>query len=136
MPDTLSQVPASHQDLLGAALTVGLTTVDGKGRPQATAVWFLVDDDGQLMTSITTDRQKYKNLVRNPNCSLLVIDPENPQRTLEVRAEAELVPDPDKASVVRFARKYGTDPERLLSEEKDRITVVYHPYRIVANPPA
>ncbi len=95
----IDEVPESHRDLLTSPLTAALTTIDNKGRPQSTAVWYLVDDDGSLKGSITDDRQKYKNLSRNPNCTLLVIDPSNPWRTLEIRAQAELSADPEKATV-------------------------------------
>jgi hypothetical protein len=39
MSDILESVPESHRDLLRAPLTATLTTVDGKNRPQSTAVW-------------------------------------------------------------------------------------------------
>src|ERR1700735_1698419 len=103
LPSISEQTPESHHDLLTSPLTAALTTVDAEGRPQSTAVWYLVDDDGLLKGSITDDRQKYKNLSRNPNCSLLIIDPSNPWRTLEIRAEVELSADPDKAMVSKFA---------------------------------
>jgi hypothetical protein len=66
--DIRDEIPASHRDLIDSPLTVVVTTVDPSSRPQSTAVWYLVDDDGQLKGSITSDRQKYKNLVGNPNC--------------------------------------------------------------------
>ena len=90
MAGILDQVPESHRDLLQTPLTATLSTIDAKGRPQSTAVWYLVDDDGQLKGSITSDRQKFKNLRGNPNCDLFIIDSQNPFRALEVRAEAEL----------------------------------------------
>ncbi len=90
MPDIFSAVPESHRDLLRSPLTATLTTIDVNGRPRSTAVWYLVDDDRQLKGSVTSDRQKYKNLRHNLNCDLFIIDPQNPFRTLEIRAEAEL----------------------------------------------
>jgi hypothetical protein len=82
----LDDVPESHRDLLRSALTATLTTIDGRGRPHSTAVWYLVDEDGQLKGSITSDRVKYRNLSRNANCDLFIIDPANVFRTLEIRA--------------------------------------------------
>jgi PPOX class probable F420-dependent enzyme len=135
MPGIIVQTPESHHDLLTSPLTAALTTVDASGRPQSTAVWYLVDDDGLLKGSITDDRQKYKNLSRNPNCSLLIIDPSNPWRTLEIRAEAELVADPDKATVSKFAKAYQADKAMLKAAGDNRYTVTYRPHRVVANPP-
>jgi PPOX class probable F420-dependent enzyme len=136
MPDVLDDVPASHRDLLRSPLTATLTSVDGAGRPQSTAVWYLVDGDGRLKGSITSDRQKYRNLRGNPHCDLFIMDPENPFRTLEIRAEAALEADPDKATVAAFARLYDVDEAMLINPEEDRYTVTYEPWRIVVNPPA
>ena len=134
MTDILTEVPETHRDLLLAPLTATLTTVDGSHRPQSTAVWYLVDDDGQVKGSITSDRQKYKNLRGDPNCDLFIIDPQNPFRTLEIRAEADLTPDPDKATVRKFAKLYGVDESMLVREGEDRYTVTFRPRRVVANP--
>jgi PPOX class probable F420-dependent enzyme len=130
----LEHVPASHRDLLLSPFTATLTTLDHKGRPQSTAVWYLVDGDGQLKGSITADRQKYHNLQANPSCSLFIIDPQDPYRTLEVRAEAELDPDPEKATLRKFAEAYQVDEALLVRAEEERITITYEPRRVVANP--
>jgi len=108
----------------------------GKGQPQSTAVWFLIDDDGALKCSTSADRQKYKNLSQNQNCSLLIIDPASPWRTLEIRAEAQLTADSEKAMVSKFAKAYGADEEVLKSMAGDRFTITLQPRRVVANPPA
>jgi PPOX class probable F420-dependent enzyme len=134
--NVLDQIPESHRDLLTSPLTATLTTLDGQGRPQSTAVWYLVDDDGALKGSITSDRQKFKNLSRNPNCDLFVIDPTNPYRTLEIRAEGHLTADPEKVMVTKFARAYQADEAVLRASGDDRYTVSYRVRRVVANPPA
>jgi PPOX class probable F420-dependent enzyme len=136
MPNILTEIPTSHRDLMQSPLIATLTTVDALGRPQSTAVWYLVDSDGQLKGSVTSDRQKYKNLLANPHCDLFIIDPQNPYRTLEVRAEAELAPDPEKATVRQFAAHYGVDADGLTHPGEDRYTVIFRPRRVVANPPA
>src|SRR3954467_6824294 len=100
---TSIKIPDTPTDLLAGPNTAVLTTVGSDGQPQSTAVWFLVDDDGVLKTSITTDRQKYRNLTRNPKATLFVLAPANPFRSLEVRATVELTPDVDKALLPKFA---------------------------------
>lgn len=136
MRGVLGDVPESHRDLLQAPLTATLTTIDGAGRPQSTAVWYLVDESGRLKGSITSDRQKFKNLSGNANCVLFVIDPSNPYRTLEIRAVAELEADPRKATVAEFAAHYGVDEAALMRADEERYTVFFRPRRIVVSPPA
>jgi hypothetical protein len=53
-----------------------------------------------------------------------------------VRAEAELTPDRDKATVRRFAEAYGVDAAMLVNEQEDRYTITLRPRRIVVNPSA
>jgi PPOX class probable F420-dependent enzyme len=132
----LDEAPASHRDLLLAPLTASLTTLDDRGRPQSTAVWYLVDGDGQLKSSTTADRQKYKNLLANPSCTLFIIDPQDQFRTLEVRAEAELEADPDKVTLRKFAEAYQVDEALLVRAQEDRWTVNYRTRRVVASPRA
>jgi PPOX class probable F420-dependent enzyme len=129
-------IPASHRDLIQARATAVLTTVDSQDRPQSTAVWYLVDSDGQLKVSVTSDRQKYRNLVANPQAVLFILDPANPYRSLEIRATTELLPDPEKKIVTAFATAYGVDEAVLNQSPADRYVVVLRPWRIVANPPA
>ena len=123
-------IPDSHVDLLADPNTAVLTTVGPDGLPQSTAVWFLVDDDGVLKTSVLTSRQKYRNLRANPQATLFVIDPTNPFRTLEVRATVELSPDPDKALLPKFAARYST-PVEVLDQPGKRVTVSLTPRRVV-----
>ena len=49
-----------------------LTTIRGNGRPQLSNVLHHVYDDGLIRISITADRAKYKNLVREPWAALHV----------------------------------------------------------------
>jgi PPOX class probable F420-dependent enzyme len=130
---TKLDIPDTHADLLAAPNTAVLTTVGADGLPQSTAVWYLVDDDGVLKTSITTDRQKYKNLARHPKATLFILDPANPYRTFEVRAEVELEPDPDKALLPKFAERYSTPVEVLQQAGGDRVVASFNPVRVVAN---
>jgi len=127
----LAQVPESHRDLLFGPLPFVLTTVDSKCRPQSSVIWTLVDDDGQLKGSTLIERQKYRNLQRNAAYSLLVVDPNNDHRTLEIRGVAELVPDPQKETVRAIAPKYGVDPDRLGQSPGNRVTISFHPERII-----
>ena len=49
-----------------------LTTIRRNGRPQLSNVGHLVSDDGLIRISVTADRAKYKNLVRQPWAALHV----------------------------------------------------------------
>ncbi len=131
MPLTLA-VPESHHDLLSRA-TVALSTHNADGSIQTTAVWVLLDDDGVLRMSLATNRQKYRNLAREPRATVFALDPQNPYRFLEVRAWVTIEPDTDKTFVRTVFTAYDTDLESmpgLLDEE--RVIVTFHPERVIA----
>ena len=90
-------ISPSHRDLLETPHTVAFATVGADGQPQVTAIWAMLDGD-VVRTSPPKGRQKYKNLLAHPQVTLFAIDPQNPFRTLEVRATAEITDDPDLES--------------------------------------
>lgn len=90
-PETLP-IPASHLDLLTRPICGVLTTMGGDGQPQSSLVW--VDHDGECArTNTTLQRQKGRNMLANPKVSLLVVDPGNTSRFIQIRGDAELVTD-------------------------------------------
>jgi PPOX class probable F420-dependent enzyme len=99
--------PDSHRDLLDGQVA-SLATIDGGGFPQLTEVWFLVDD-GEIKLSLNTARHKTQNLIERPQCSLLLLDLENPYRYLEIRGLARVEPDDDYAFADKVGAKYGAD---------------------------
>jgi PPOX class probable F420-dependent enzyme len=126
-------VPASHHDLLREPHTAILTTVDRHCRPQSSAVFFVVGDDGVLRGSVTSDRQKYRNLLENPSCSLFILDPSNRRRALEIRADVEMRPDPDMSVLRAFASRYDLPFEVLAqSGNRERVMMTFTPRRVVA----
>jgi PPOX class probable F420-dependent enzyme len=110
-----------------------LATVGRDGYPQVTAVWFLLDDDGDLKLSLNTARQKTKNLQRHPECTLFLLDRANPYRALEIRARAHVSPDDDYAFAGKVGRKYGNADLRAMDRPGERrIVVTLRPTRVNA----
>ena len=78
------QVPNTHIDLLQSPVHGVLTTMMPDGMPQSSVIW--VDYDGEyLLVNTTLERQKGKNMQANPKVAILVIDPKNSSRWIEVR---------------------------------------------------
>ncbi|MGE3620007.1 MAG: pyridoxamine 5'-phosphate oxidase family protein [Acidimicrobiia bacterium] len=122
----MATIPDSHADLLAG--TVALTTLNPNGYPQVTAVVTSVGDDGKLHTSVNDVRQKYKNLVAHPKATVFAIDPANPYRTVEVRADVELIHDPGKAWSKSFIE--GVDLDQIDPPEAERYHVVLTPTKV------
>jgi PPOX class probable F420-dependent enzyme len=102
-------IPVSHLDLLTRPICGVLTTMGRDGQPQSSLVW--VDWDGACARVNTTlERQKGRNLLANPKVSLLVVDPDNPARYLQLRGDAELVTEGALEHLDALTRKYTRHP--------------------------
>lgn len=130
MPDT--SIPDSHRDLLQTPVGI-LTTAGRDGLPQTTAVWFIVDQQDRIVLSLLDIRQKTRNLRRRPECGFFILDPANPYRTLEIRARAEITPDPNYTTADRVLAKYGNvfDPRTADPPGARRQTVTLHPVNVI-----
>lgn len=127
MPD----FPAAHRDLLDAPVGI-LSTLGPDGYPQVTAAWFLLDPaDGDVKIWLSTARQKTRNLQRDARCSLLIMDPASTQRTLEIRADAEIADDSSRAFVEKLVPKYGEFVRNIRDEPPHhRVVVTLRPRKI------
>ncbi len=102
-------IPPTHLDLLTRAIPAVLTTMMPDGQPQSSLVW--IDFDGECATLNTTrERQKGRNMAADPKVSLLVVDPDDTSRYLQVRGEAELVETGALEQLDRLTRKYTRHP--------------------------
>lgn len=99
-------IPESHRDLLDAKGFAHLASLGPDGEPQSHPVWYAFQD-GRLVVSTTKDRQKFRNIERDPRVSATITDPENPYRYLEIRGRVDgIEDDPDKAFIDALAKKY------------------------------
>jgi PPOX class probable F420-dependent enzyme len=104
-----SGVPASHVDLFRRPIVGVLTTMMPDGQPHSSLVW--IDLDGDVArTDTTLERQNGRNLVADPKVSLLVVDPEDTSRFVQIRGDAELVPDGALEHLDALTRKYTRHP--------------------------
>jgi PPOX class probable F420-dependent enzyme len=127
----MPEISASHRDLLENNQVVVLATVGSGGFPQVTAAWFLAEDDGTVKLSLNSTRQKTRNLQRHPVATLFFFDPANPYRTLEIRARAEMEPDPDYSFADRLGAKYGGADLRAMDQPgEERVVVTFVPVRV------
>jgi len=101
----MTTIPDEYADLLDAQIA-SLTTIGADGFPQSTVVWFL-NDEGKIKISLSNTRLKTKNMLKRPKVSLLIIDPDNPYRYLEVRGTVTATPDPDYTFAKKVGAKYG-----------------------------
>lgn len=124
-------IPESHLDLFSRPIVVSLATVQPNNQPQVTPVW-IDEEDGLLRVNTAAGRQKWKNLIERPLATVLVLDPENAFRWIEVRGK-----------VVRHTEEGGNDVINKLSHDytggdyqnfvdgETRVTFYIEPTRVI-----
>jgi PPOX class probable F420-dependent enzyme len=125
--NTSDLVPDSHRDLLDTNGFAFLATTGPDAAPQVNPTWYRWDPTTErLLVSLTTARQKYRNLRRDPRLAVCIPDPTNPYRYLELRGVAERIePDRDRRFINALTKRYvGIDEHTL--DGPDDVRVVVH----------
>ena len=124
-------IPAEFIDLLESTALASIATVGPQGEPQVTPVWF--NWDGQYISfSQTKGRQKYKNVVRDPRIAVMIVDPSDPFRYVEVRGKVVRIDDDASLAFInKMAKKYmNLDAYPYHQPGDERVVIVVQPERV------
>lgn len=101
-----ASIPESHCDLFSAPVHGVLTTMMPDGTPQSSIVW--TDYDGEyVLINTTLERQKGRNMLANPKVAVLVIDPKDSSRWIQVQGRVrEMTEDGASAHADKLTRRY------------------------------
>ena len=132
-------IPTSHIDLLTRPICGVFTTLGPDGGPQSSLMW--VDCDGTYARVNTTlSRQKARNLAGDPKASLLVVDPDDTSRYLQIRGDVELITagavehlDALTQKYSRYAHYYGGIRSRDLEKRETRVMCRIHARRVTTD---
>lgn len=106
------KIPESHQDLLSDNLKafVYLATIMKDGTPQVTPVWFSWNGV-QILINSAQGRLKDRNMRQRPNVALVIQDPANPYRYLEIRGKVVDITTEGAVDHINFlSMKYKGNP--------------------------
>lgn len=137
--DRIAVIPATHVDLLERPLVTMFSTSMSDGQPQTQPVWS--DFDGSHVRVATArERQKAQNIERDPHATVLVVDPADGGRWIEIRGLAELTECGALEHLDELARAYTGHSHYygpvLPLEQRERETRVIcrlHPLRVVCD---
>ena len=125
----MAEVPASHKDILQKRAMADVATVASDGSPRLSPVWF--DWDGKALRFSTIKRRaKFRNIEQNPRVSIVIIDPDEPYRYLEIRGEATYEEDPSGSLIKELSLRY--DGEAWTKPTDGRVIVSVTPSRVIA----
>lgn len=131
MPTAPATIPESHLDLFVRPVIVALATEMPGGQPQVTPVWADLHD-GKVRVNTVVGRQKHRNLVERPHATVLVVDPDNPMRWMEIRGRVAAISEKDGIEVIDIlSRKYLGKDYPWHDPANTRVTVLIEPTRVV-----
>lgn len=123
-------IPDTHLDILDSTALAHVATIGPAGEPHNTPVWFAWDGV-HVRLSLTTDRQKYRNLQRDDRIAVSLTAVDNPMHSLEIRGTVVIEPDTDRSFIDGLANKYLGVPAYPLPEpDATRVIVTVEPQRV------
>jgi len=119
---------------LDRPILFSLATLQPNGQPQVTPVWADVVD-GMVRVNTAAGRQKHTNLLARPQATILVVDPDNGQRFIEIRGKVVDSTETGADGVIdTLANKYlGVDTYPYRNPAETRVTFLIEPTRVVVS---
>lgn len=113
-------IPDSHRDLLDGPIIAAFSTIMPDGHPQVTPVWCSYDGT-HVIVNASKERQKHKNILKRPQVTLMLFDPENQFRWIEIRGIVEeITPEGGGESMNELSLLYTGNPKRYGIEAPPR----------------
>ncbi|MBO4254086.1 TIGR03618 family F420-dependent PPOX class oxidoreductase [Streptomyces griseorubiginosus] len=103
--------PDEYRAFLEAHFLAVLSTGRRDGSPQASVTGYLLDDDGDLIISTKSYTAKYRNVLRQPRVSLVVLDGRTSLVVYGTATVVEQDPERNELTAKIFARAGAPVPE-------------------------
>ena len=104
----MTEIPAAFHDLLAEKKAIAnLATTMPDGSPQVTPVWFDYTN-GRIRVNTAKGRVKARNMAEGSRVALSILDPDNPDRYVQLRGTVTNVRQDDVATthIDQLAHKY------------------------------
>jgi len=131
MNDQIKEVFAKNMDLLTGKAFANFATLMKKGSPQVSPVW--IDYDGEyILVNTAKDRQKARNVEKDPRVALSIQDPLNPYRKLLIRGKVvEITTKGAEDHINKLSLRYrGTSPYVKRNKDEVREIIKINPEHI------
>ena len=103
------ELPELARRLLDGNVFVVLGTVNPDGAPQSSVIWATYEGERVIFSTIL-GRRKTGNMTRDPRVSLLVYDPADAYRYVEVRGTVSMTRDGGPELIQRLSLDYTGRP--------------------------
>ncbi|WP_433222428.1 PPOX class F420-dependent oxidoreductase [Microtetraspora malaysiensis] len=122
-------LPDGVRELFDGKNFATVVSLNPDGAPQASVVWVRTDGDDILFSTVK-GRRKHRNFERDPRVTIVVIDPANPYRYVEVRGVAEMEDDRSGALIEELSLKYAGRSWEEPHPESERVIVHIKPQKV------
>jgi PPOX class probable F420-dependent enzyme len=127
---TASALSPAVRKLAALPILVVIATRRDDGSVQLNPVWFEFRD-GFFWLNSNTSRTWPKNLQRDRELTMLLVDPKTPDRYAQIRGRLlSLIPDPTAEFIGRLAHRYTGKPFRELEPGEHRVTFKIQPVTV------
>jgi PPOX class probable F420-dependent enzyme len=127
---TGSALSPAVQNLAALPILVTVATKRADGSVQLNPVWFELKD-GFIWLNSNTNRTWPKNLQRDRDVTMLLVDPKVPDRYAQIRGRlVSLIPDPKHEFIDRLAERYTGEKFRELEPGEHRVTLKIQPVKV------
>ena len=117
-------IPEAFEDIMNSKALAALATVMEDGSPQVTPVWFQWDGSHVLINS-AEGRIKDRNMRRNPQVALTIVDVGNPYRHVAIRGTIdEITLEGADDHIDKLAKKY-LDKDKYPFRAEGEVRVIY-----------
>lgn len=125
----LALTPAVRK-LAALPILIVIATQRNDGSVQLNPVWFELED-GFIWLNSNTSRTWPKNLQRDRELTMLLVDPKTPDRYAQIKGRlVSLIPDPTAEFIGRLAHRYTGKPFRELEPGEHRVTFKIQPVTV------
>ena len=125
-----SALSPAVQKLAAMPILLTIATKRADGSVQLNPVWFELRD-GFIWLNSNTSRTWPKNLQRERDVTMLLVDPKVPDRYAQIHGRlVSLIPDPQHEFIARLAERYTGEKFRELEPDEHRVTLKIQPITV------
>ena len=127
---TAAVLSPAVQKLAATPILLTIATKRADGSVQLNPVWFELRD-GFIWLNSNTSRTWPKNLQRDRDVTMLLVDPKVPDRYAQIHGRlVSLIPDPRHEFIDRLAERYTGEKFRELEPDEHRVTLKIQPVTV------
>jgi PPOX class probable F420-dependent enzyme len=127
---TASALSPAVQKLAASPILIMVATKRADGSVQLNPVWFELKD-GFIWLNSNTNRTWPKNLQRDRDVTMLLVDPKVPDRYAQIHGRlVSLIPDPQHEFIDHLSERYTGKQFRDLEPDEHRVTLKIQPVMV------